>query len=377
MKIKTKKDLYEYLEHNMTKSYDDLVEAGKYERGRNLVKTYIVESNTSILELNKNIKELELSMERTNDSGFWILKVKEPRQNSKATFYVDTYDPFSDNNQRFWIFYTVEKSEIADKYMEKLINPRISRLDNIWLDREFLLKFRDDLGVETKQIGIRYLDSLGENNEDEADNLSLKVNGKLLKIIINKLNELEDKHFMAITSIGFKKSIQYDEDLNLMVLENMYYNGKFSVKGTSFNEHLNIVNGVRKRYANMLKTIEEEYEIYYEKKDFGIAVSGSPLLISFKREIEDIDKFLNILLSTKRPFRLAGFKRKIDKNYYSVVGVDLHNGDKFEMDVSTEWIRLYLSNGACGNTALRLVCNLQQYYDAETKLEGVEYGRIV
>ncbi|WP_423792098.1 hypothetical protein ACPB8Q_05065 [Methanocaldococcus indicus] len=374
MEIKTRKDLYEHLENNMIKSHDNLVEEGKYEMGRNLVKTYIVESNTSILNLPNYIKELELKIEKTETKGFWILKIKDQKRKKEATFYVDTYDPFGNN--RFWLFYTVEKSEVADKYMEKLINPRTSRLDNVWLDKEFLLKFKDELGVETKQIGIKYLDSLA-CDADEADNLSLKVNGKLLKIIFNKLNELDDKHFMAITSIGFKKSFEYYEDLELMVIENLYFNGKFSVKGTSFNEHLRIVNGVRERYANMLKIIEEEYEIYYEKKDFGIAVSGSPLLISFEREIEDIEKFLDMLLSTKKPFRLAGFKRKIDKDYYSVVGLDLHNGDKFEMDVSTDWIRLYLSKGACGNTALRLVCNLQQYYDAETTLEGVEYGRVV
>ena len=53
------------------------------------------------------------------------------------------------------------------------------------------------------------------------------------------------------------------------------------------------------------------------------------------------------------------------------MGVDLHNGDELCIESTDSWMRLYLKNNACGNTALRLVSNLQEYYDSETKIEGV------
>ena len=53
--IKTRKELYAHLESTMFGTYKDIIEDGEYEKGRNLLKTYIVESNTGITALTKNL----------------------------------------------------------------------------------------------------------------------------------------------------------------------------------------------------------------------------------------------------------------------------------------------------------------------------------
>lgn len=48
--------------------------------------------------------------------------------------------------------------------------------------------------------------------------------------------------------------------------------------------------------------------------------------------------------------------------------MDIDNGDKFSIEMTAEWIRLYLYGGGCGNTALRIFTNLQHYYDPSATL---------
>jgi hypothetical protein len=55
-----------------------------------------------------------------------------------------------------------------------------------------------------------------------------------------------------------------------------------------------------------------------------------------------------------------------------VKGVDLHNNDKYTMEICPEWIRLYLGKNACGNTALRIYSNLQRHYDSGATMEVQE-----
>ncbi len=81
-----------------------------------------------------------------------------------------------------------------------------------------------------------------------------------------------------------------------------------------------------------------------------------------------MNKLLDKLLSSTKPFRLWGLKRQINKDYYKAVCVDLHTANKLTMEASPEWIRIYLPYGACGNTVLRLLTNIQQYYDSGAKL---------
>ena len=105
-------------------------------------------------------------------------------------------------------------------------------------------------------------------------------------------------------------------------------------------------------------------------------MEGAPLTIVLSKRIDELDYFLNGLFSSKKPFRLWGLRKPLEPDYVKVCAIDLHNGDKIDFEITPEWLRIYLPAKACGNTVLRLITNIQRYYDSDAYLEG-EHGRIV
>jgi len=371
MKVKNRKELFDYLEDIMTKTYEKIKEEGELEYEQNILKTYLIESNIPINALHEIYQnELTISIERTEDETLYIVSIT--KDNKKTEFYVDISDP------RFWILHSVSKSSLTDTFVRKLVTPIMSHLDHPWLDKKFLDYVKAKNADYTRGIGIQYkYGKIFPDEENGMEYFTMRAWGSLSENILKEIEKNEKlRHTLAVTSIGIKKIFENNTTTGTVV-EDINYLGKFSVKGTSIQAHLDIVEDIERIYSNKLKVIEDEYCLFYEKKEHSIGIRGAPLLISFKREIEDLDKFLTVMLSSKVPFRLTGFKRMVEKDLFLVTGVDLHNGDKFEMEASPNWMRLYLSKGSCGNTAIRFVSNLQRYYDSNTILEGVENGRIV
>lgn len=373
--IKNRKQLFEYLENIMSNTYEKIKDEGELEYEQNLLKTYILESNISKFNIPINTlqesyqNKLDISIEKTEDKTLNILSIAKKKK--KVEFYADTFNP------RFWILHTVGNSQTTDSIVKTLVNSIMSRLDHPWLDKRFLEGVRSKNADYTKGIGIQYkYGKIFPDGEDNMTTFTMRAWGSLSEDILRELEKNEKlQHTIAVTSVGIKKI--FGDNAHGTIIEDINYKGKFSAKGTLIQAHLDLVEEIKDTYANKLKAIEDEYLFFYEKKEHRVGVSGSPLLISFKRAIDDLGRFLDVVVSSKIPFRLTGFKRMLEKDLFLVAGIDLHNGDKFEMEVSTNWIRLYLPKGACGNTALRLVSNLQRYYDSNATLEGMENGRIV
>lgn len=107
----------------------------------------------------------------------------------------------------------------------------------------------------------------------------------------------------------------------------------------------------------------------------GFRFSGQPMTILLTKEIENLEFFLDQLLSSKSPFRLWGICKFLKKNFIKINAVDLHTGHELNLEMTPEWIRIYLPKGSCGNTVLRLFTNIQHFYDSDAILEGVENER--
>jgi hypothetical protein len=132
------------------------------------------------------------------------------------------------------------------------------------------------------------------------------------------------------------------------------------------------VEEIKNRYADLLQRIEKHHRISYESKEHGTGIDGTPLVIELDNEIEDVREFIENIITAKNPLRLWGAKTKLDDQYWKVKGIDLHNNDKYTMEICPEWIRLYLDEEACGNTALRIYANLQRHYDSNAVMEVLE-----
>lgn len=93
------------------------------------------------------------------------------------------------------------------------------------------------------------------------------------------------------------------EYFDKFVLEDLYYWGKFIVKGIFFDEYLEFIDSVVYIYRNNLKYIEDFFIDYFlwdwEKKILFV--------YEFKKEIFDLDFFVKVIIIFKELFRIWGF----------------------------------------------------------------------
>ena len=167
----------------------------------------------------------------------------------------------------------------------------------------------------------------------------------------------------ALSAVGVKLKPDEDE----FVLDDVYYTGKFTTRGTSFDAHLRIVQNVLDSYRVTLTRIESA-AIRYEQAEGGYKLGGEAMVISFGREIGNLEKFLSSLLNSEAPFRLWGTHDFVDREFAKVWAVDLHTGHKLNVEVLPDSLRIYLPEGSCGNAVMRLYTNLQHFYDSSASL---------
>jgi len=389
--IKNRREFFKLLEQNINRTYEREKEYQYLTKDLNMVKSYIIESHDSIKRL--AIDGFDVEIQETEDSTFYVVKFRKDNYKEAKRLYIDTMD------ERFWTVHTVAKSEIVDPFINKLAKKTLKK-DHVWFPSQYLEKFKD-MG-ESRSITLKYSE-ITEDVEDQLINdLSMKLWGGAssdvytlinqlpeLKSLIEKTNESKWvdilnvceglSHSSPLSGIGVKiYADDYDESKERdFILEDINYNGKFTARGgKSISEHLYLIRNAKKEYSEVIEFIEEEVSIQYEKSS-PLGISGHPLTISLTRPIENLEKFTDeVILSCKEPFRIWGLTREKTDDYIGISGVDLHNGDKLNMELYEDWIRLYLPKGGCGNTIARFYSLIQHNFDSNATLEGIEHGEL-
>ncbi len=359
--IQSRRELFDLFQRRIQGTHEQLSEEQELEHRQNMLKSFVIESNISAEELPQ---QTEATESRKVDHA--LREIKFHNDDDDLIFYLD-YD-----DQRFWTLYTLEKSKPAKKVVDGFMTGVNNGLDYVWFPEELQTEIAG-MG-EFRGVGVRYkADKVFpkeyiEDNFDFGD-LSLQTRGKGTKQLYDKLSSDEElQSFLSIASVGIRRRIN-----GSFVIERIQNNGQFTTRGgDSLQLHLDLLETIRDRYAELLQRIEENHRISYSSREGGTAIDGSPLIIEMNNEIEDIEQFLDGLISAKNPLRLWGAKTQLDVDYYKVKGVDLHNSDKYTLEITPSWLRLYLPTDACGNTALRIYSNIQRYYDSEAKMVGIE-----
>jgi len=357
MAIKTRRDLYNLLEKRMRSTYEKLKEDQELEYGENMLKTYILESTLdSIHSLQKNIGGYKVRIFKTQDKTLYEMKVYKGDE-PHSTFFVDTSDP------RFWILHTLSRSDKTDQFMNRLVFSVSNNIDFPWFNTYFLENLvKNEI---FRGFTLKFEEKIVDDERLPVKSLSMRLWGDAAPKILEALRSHSSlRYSTALSGIGLKHFFDSDGDF---VIENITFNAKFTSRGTTIDGHMFIVRKVLEKYKNELKTIEQN-SIRYEESEIGYKVYGEPAIIEFQKEIENLEVLLDKILSSTKPFRLWGLKTKIGRDYYKAVCVDLHTGHKLTIEVSPEWMRIYLPYGACGNTVMRLLTNIQQYYDSGAKL---------
>lgn len=175
-----------------------------------------------------------------------------------------------------------------------------------------------------------------------------------------------------LSGIGIKHLI----DDTQFVLDDIAHKGKFTARGgNSIDGHLYLLRSAKEDYSTTISYIEEEISIGFTKRS-SLVPKGHPVTIVLTRPLDDLSSFSHELMSCRYPFRFLGFPRYEFNDLVALTGVDLHTGGKVNLELSENWIRLYLMKGACGNTIARFYSIVQHNYDSNARLEGVEYGRL-
>lgn len=359
--IQSRRDLFNVLQHTIEGTYDELVEDQELRPGQTMLKTFLIESNVALEELHDRVDIAE-----AREVDFDLLELVIERGGSEYTFFLDSED------SRFWTLYTVEESEDAKKVVSDMVSGVRNGLDYTWMPVE---QQRDimDMG-EFRNVGVSY-DADDVFSEDYIEDrlafgdLSVRSSGRATGTLFDILDSHEElSSFLSLSSVGIKREVD-----GSFVLERVTHNGRFTTSGgDSIQLHIDTVAEIKNRYATLLERIEEHHRLSYESREHGTGMSGTPLVIELDNEIEDVREFIENTITAKNPLRLWGAKTKLDEQYWKVKGVDLHNNDKYTMEICPEWIRLYLRENACGNTALRIYSNLQRHYDSGATMEVQE-----
>ena len=143
------------------------------------------------------------------------------------------------------------------------------------------------------------------------------------------------------------------------------YRGRFVARGDSFETHVGFVSRTLQKYSDIVHQVEARYPIRWDSSpDVGAIFTGDVVHIEFGQPVPSLEKFADGLFSSRDPFRLWAIPRWVSDRWIEAETVDLHVGTQIRMDMTPNYIRIYLPDSACGNSVVRLVANLQHRYDA-------------
>jgi len=325
-----------------------------------LLKTYLLEANRGLPENKYYGTELSAEKVETNIPEISILTLKQNGTNKTVRFYVDTSD------RRFWLLHTNALATDARDLFDKLVySPNVS-FDKTWLPTEMIQGIADLPRNTFRGFGLFYRDffDLNQQAEKTVEWLKMRVSGSSS---MDALDALRSKDKLR-SSLAYDKIRVRRGDLKEYVIDELNYDGRFTARGgTSIDAYTSLIEMTVRKYRSEIEAIEHN-SLGVKQVENRTLVEGEAYDLIFEREIEDISLFIDILANSRAPFRLWGLKNKISKDEFQVFGVDLHTGDSIDLELSPRLLRVYLQEGSCGNTVLRLYTNLQHYFDSNITL---------
>jgi len=377
MEFKTRREMNLKFTEMMNDVYESRLEEKKQNFGQNMIKSYLVEGHvnkdldchehetqkTAHDDFNRffkeNIKKLDynLNIFDTEEEHFFKLEIED------VVFYLDAV-----KDQRFWMIHTPYKTEDVDKRINKFIDS-FSHFDKIWLTNNLMNNTQKY--TTWNSISLKHDEpSKIEEEQQEQENISFKIGrasqSKILKLM-DMLDQSEDfRYSTGICRLSVKVHSKYSDR---PVIDDIKYDGKFSTRGSDFNDHLWLINKIYSNYKEQVINVEDNFSLSYNKK----RLEGLPINIKFSRRDLDVHFLIKYIFSGTNPFKLWGFPKELSKGYYKILGLDLHKGNlgnKINFEMTSEFIRIYLPKGNCGNTIARLISNIQRHIDSKIKVWG-------
>jgi hypothetical protein len=374
--ISSRRNLFDYLEEQMNRSYRQVLDSGRLETDSTYIKTFLVEFDwpadvhaddevtylTNALTVTPSKRDenpLIPSVSETHEEGFYIV-VWHRQSRNPLYVYLDT---ISDPLRRFWLAYSLSDARDLDTVLDRLSTSQ-SAFDRVWLWPDVLEKTQKQ--GEFRGIGFDYdyrRFQLEEGEVDSTDYFKLQMWGgpdteKILRFMREEFTR------KAVLSKVRMKYWDVPEERERFALEDIKYNGKFTTRGTSFSAHQSLVSSLRVSYSEKIHEIESNHTIRTQP-DTNSGIQGDPIFFNLSQApIENLDTFCNVVFSGHLPFRLWGVPRLTPHGEEGrlISAVDLHTGSKLFFEVYPDTISMYLYPGSCGNTVARFFTNLQHTF---------------
>lgn len=390
--VKTWRDLDSYLSQSLSDTYLTFDE-GDVRQVSTFIKSYIVERSQSDQSTINAWKQGFKKVVTTSEEGL-ICAI----DSGDTAYFIDGRD------ERFALVHTIGMSADVDKTLESVVDESQSGFDRAWLPTDLLFSSR----TQGKLKGFRFAHipladgaslnvSIAGNPENEMIKLPEDFDGlegeALLNLHVERIHSSADVPKRRTTSLQPSSLTAKDSDTAMsdyrliresgvfqgrrsldwvqyqvreesggMINHTLYNHGKFTANGTSVGLHRFIAENYLKKYAIGIRQIEADHWMGWVSSTQGVSHRGEPLYLMFPDDLEitDLHLFARSIFRAARPFRLFGAFRNISDGRIDIEGIDLHTGDPFSVELTRNWMRLYLPAGTCGNVVARLLTNIQR-----------------
>ncbi len=377
--------LADFLQSRLTGEY--ATGAARQPSGGNAipVKTYLVESDRVINNtdsddetssepaLRKLLAEPILQLRypaRIHPSGDRrIFTIEGPYRGRTPVFlYADCTDP------RFWLIHTLARSETADWIIGRLTGAGTG-LARVVLPGQLLERLAE-LGSLQGLITAHDRRMLTHDGTGPGgtDFMSMQMWGAQSRRVLSLLRS--DSSLSECLSLS-RVHVRYspdEENREAFCVDDIHCDGRLEARGTSFAAHLRLVDILRHSYQQHIETIESRYRVHTDDEpdtdhEPGTLLGGC-LAIRPSRPFGDAADLCRRILCTSPPFRYWGVPAFSSPAFTRVSVMDLNLGSLFGLELTSEFIRVFLPAGASGSTVIRFFTNLQRHFDSRVRLLG-------
>ena len=326
-----------------------------------------------VLEANGGCKRegsdggIRWSVSDTGVDKLKVLRVEDGGGSHEA--FMDTTD------DRFYVLHTNERPEAAAKIVDVLADGWPHSFDRMWMHHGMVEAILKKAGGSFREPDARHSGGLRRKADEDGcgpaiEGLNSAAGGPMSRTAERAMRNAA-RHGGAIAASG-PRIVRGRACTPDCAIGDVAGTGCFAMKrGRSVPDHLDLVTMSKDVYSGAVDGIEE-------CRPGARAVSGRKIAgdrtidFAFKTPIPDIRLFIGRVFDTAKPFRLWGLESKLEDGYFDVLGIDLHAGGPVNFEVTKDFMRVYLLEGSCGNTVLRLLANLQICYGKGVACEQVD-----
>ena len=286
-------------------------------------------------------------------------------------FFLDVAD------KRLPTLHTNARAEDVGRVVDALADEAHGTFDNMWMHHRMLERIAGSVGGGLTGFKARYVGNAPARAGDGSapsggGDTHVSIHGpeaERLKRLLRGDGDFRDMATYRSVSILRGRPGSESGHAQVDILNTGYFAAR---GGGSARDHLDIVDGSRNIYSRAVSGVEAcQLGTDARCEDPGIA-GGQVLNFVLPSTIADAERFVDMLFNCAKPFRLGGIKSVVEPGYYKVLAVDLHTGGPLTFEIAAGMMRIYLRQGSCGNTIMRLLTNLQSLYGMGVECREVE-----